>query len=364
MESSTSNAEQQLAKEQVPNAPVTNNGKQATPSASAPATVARPPPGFKFVKVKKPDGTIVTVKKPLTAEEIAAVAKKSATDAQFEVVTVKKPDGTLAKVRRPIRPSAESKIASTTTTTTKPATQPPPAIQTVDAKKSNVPVPVPANTTTTPQKAAAVQNAKSAAAPTPKTDAIEPAKTQTSDYQAALRAQKEYQKKQSRQKFKNALRAGLVKTVASAVGDGIMHMSDDDGSLGGSDDSDDDDRGSIGDKEKSNGHSTEHESQGRGYAATAATNGIKSLGAPGAAPQKPPPYPTTENEKAPGAGGQVTYKIEEKHIQDVDEKASQDRPLQRHWANISFYLLGSLSVVLPLLFLRKSLLTVLHVPRR
>ena len=357
MASLTSNTEQQLVQEQSPNAPVTNNGKQAAPSASA--TVARPPPGFKFVKVKKPDGTVVTVKKPLTAEEIAAAAQKSATDGQFEIVTVKKPDGTLAKVRRPIRPSAESKVASATTTTTKPAPQPPSTIQTADAKTSPVPVPAKTTTTTITHKAAAVQNPKSAAAPTPTTDAIEPAKTQTSDYQAALRAQEEYQKKQSRHKFKNALRAGLVRTAASAVGDGILHMSDDDGSLGGSDDSDDD-RGSIGNKEKSNRNSMEHESRGREYAATAATNGIKSLAAPGAAPQKPPPYTTAENGKAPGAGGNVTYKIDEKHLQEVDEKAAQDRPLQRHWANISFYLLGSLSVVLPLLFVGKSLLPVLY----
>lgn len=53
----------------------------------------------------------------------------------------------------------------------------------------------------------------------------------------------------------------------------------------------------------------------------------------------------------------ITYHITAMDLEEMDKKAADkdiERPLRHHWTNITFYLMGSLSVVLPLLFLRRS----------
>ena len=89
-------------------------GSPATASLAAPeakqenpAPATQAPPGYKLIKVRKPDGTTVTVKKKLSPEELAAqgaskaegsqaVAQSKADNAEYKIITVRKPDGTLA----------------------------------------------------------------------------------------------------------------------------------------------------------------------------------------------------------------------------------------------------------------------------
>jgi hypothetical protein len=52
----------------------------------------------------------------------------------------------------------------------------------------------------------------------------------------------------------------------------------------------------------------------------------------------------------------VTYNITIADLENLEKKAMEkdmERPLRRHWTNFTFYFMASLSVVLPLLFLRK-----------
>ena len=56
-------------------------------------------------------------------------------------------------------------------------------------------------------------------------------------------------------------------------------------------------------------------------------------------------------------GEKTTYKITIKDLKDLDEKAAEqeaDAPLERRWAEFSFYLMASLSIILPALFLGES----------
>jgi hypothetical protein len=72
-------------------------------------------------------------------------------------------------------------------------------------------------------------------------------------------------------------------------------------------------------------------------------------------PRRPPPVAaavtgdTTNSEKE-----KVTYKITAKDLNQMEEKTAEkaSRPLKKHWANMTFYIMASLSIILPLLFLR------------
>lgn len=75
------------------------------------------------------------------------------------------------------------------------------------------------------------------------------------------------------------------------------------------------------------------------------------------APQKPAPAvvpkgtPTAPNNKE-----KTTYNVTVAEIEASEKKAAEkdlERPLRRHWTNFTFYFMASLSVVLPVLFLRK-----------
>lgn len=75
-----------------------------------------------------------------------------------------------------------------------------------------------------------------------------------------------------------------------------------------------------------------------------------------APPKAQPTVGITSVQKTPEDKTKITYKITEKDLQEMDKKAANkdvERPLTRHWTNISFYLMASLSIVLPLLFLGK-----------
>jgi len=67
--------------------------------------------------------------------------------------------------------------------------------------------------------------------------------------------------------------------------------------------------------------------------------------------------PTAATTASPGdkEKEKVTYKITAKDLNQMEEQtaAKASRPLQKHWANMTFYVMASLSIILPLLFLRK-----------
>ena len=98
---------------------------------------------------------------------------------------------------------------------------------------------------------------------------------------------------------------------------------------------------------------------------TAATSAANGAGAP---PQKPAPAATTTGNtatttarqaSAPGSSEKhekITYKVTVGELDEADKKFAEkdeERSIRRHWTNIAFYLMGSLSIVLPVLFLSK-----------
>lgn len=82
-----------------------------------------------------------------------------------------------------------------------------------------------------------------------------------------------------------------------------------------------------------------------------------AAGAMAASASQPPPRQapqTTTPEKGntgPSEKSNATPNVTAKEIDPLDEKSSNIKPLQRHWANLTFYILASLSIVLPLLLL-------------
>src|SRR3569833_1759686 len=96
--------------------------KPASPAAAkSPTSSARVPPlGYKFVKVRMPDGTIKTAKKKLAPGEAppaspASEPKKEETPAadgaQTKLVLARMPEGSIKKVKRTIKPEDAAKAA-------------------------------------------------------------------------------------------------------------------------------------------------------------------------------------------------------------------------------------------------------------
>jgi hypothetical protein len=90
----------------------------------------------------------------------------------------------------------------------------------------------------------------------------------------------------------------------------------------------------------------------------AASNLLGSMATRATQPSVPKPTPTpvpVVAEKAYNSGVEKKregpYKFSATEIEALDQKAENMQPLQRHWANVTFYILASLSIVLPLLFL-------------
>lgn len=67
--------------------------------------------------------------------------------------------------------------------------------------------------------------------------------------------------------------------------------------------------------------------------------------------------PISAAEKDAAEKNKITYKVTAKELEDMDKKAADknlERPLKHHWSNFTFYLMASLSIILPLFFLSKS----------
>jgi hypothetical protein len=297
-----------------------------------------PPPGFKYVKVQR-DGKLVTVQRRLTPEEIAAAeAKKESSD-----------------VSSPSAGKVASKDKKTTTkkspdTTTAAPSSPSPSKEPI------------ASGPTAQKKDAAEESASSPVTP--------PSKAEIEEQAIANR------EKRTR-RMKRSLYSGLIRVIGVAApidigtwheDDQIVDDADSDDSWGDGDD-DDDDNNDDGhdnnaevhggnDPEKDHISSANHEGAQVHLNSTGIADVLAARVAAGSDEKKPVPASTpaaeiekkSASEKKPESE-KTTY-INVKEIQQqLDEKAAEERSLRRHWQNFSFYLLASLSIVLPLLFL-------------
>lgn len=357
-----------------------------TPS-SPPLPTKPPPPGFKWVKARKPDGTFITAKKRLSPEELEAQQKAEAANptptapktdtpvangtpaepttpdaaVQYKVITARKPDGTLVKVKRPLKPG---ETVNTTTTTKKPA--------------------VPAPAATTPPTAAPASLDSDAATKKETMSSDAPTAAPEPELSAAdkelLREQALANKKHRRGRFGTALLFGLLGVAGSTLPDlmdGDEIMSDSDMDLSDDDDDDDNDDDDDDHHDPDDAHDNAENQKADAIEPSSAPNLVPvaagvataAVGAAAvAALTAPPPAKTANrqlNSDAQQPNGQAgadekgksAYKVTVKDLNDLDEKAERDaadRPLERRWAAVSFYLLASLSIILPLLFLSKS----------
>lgn len=90
-----------------------------TGSEHASNSAFRAPPGYKLIKVRKADGTIITVKKKLSPGEYTDQHKDKPDETtnsgiEYKIVTVRMPNGSLAKVKRPIKPGTDAESQDTT----------------------------------------------------------------------------------------------------------------------------------------------------------------------------------------------------------------------------------------------------------
>lgn len=303
----------------------------STPAGNTPATTtgsvsAQPPPGFKLIKVRKPDGTIVTVKKKLTPEELekqqhaqAAPTPAATTDAtekkatEFKIITVRMPDGTLAKVKRPIQPDEAEKLAA-----------------------------APAQTPTSKPE-------------DPNKETPDECTTKTPDEIAALREQQLASKHHRRSRFKHALLFGFI----GAAGATLPDLVDGDEMVSDSDFSDDEFDEHHDEASSSQTIDTKEPTDSPSMAPVAAAGaagvaaGMLVAGAmAGPPPTQPPPVAQPNGQQK--TNGKEGYRVTVKDLNELDEKAERrtetETPLERRWAAFSFYLLASLSIVLPICF--------------
>jgi len=420
---------------------------EAPPAQSAPKPTATAPPGFKLVKVRKPDGTIVTVKRKLSPEEAAgtgnavlapATTTSNTSGEAFKIVTVRQPDGTLVKVKRPVKdqedtpasaPRKESNEGAAEKTTAKPlTTESSPAEAKREAKEPVASgakdAPAPADQKkddASATRTVAIGSSAPVAAENTSAEADQAA------IQEALDEQTNFFRQRKTHQFKARLLRGVAAIAGSAVpaieiGDHFMDgdeiISDDDWSVDEDDDHDyeddddhdghddhdntieaahdlhhgaqdgqsrsaDDDDKTLGNNSSgmscpstaslhcpiekadisapdSGGHVTIDAGaavQGAAMAAAAAgtqpvqRQPLSAAVAPAAAPAAAPAPGDKENAERE----KVTYKITAKELNHMEDKTAEkvSRPLKKHWANMTFYIMASLSIVLPLLFIRE-----------
>lgn len=185
-------------------------GPNVTPKADShtPGTAS----GYKIVKIRKPDGSIITVKRPVKPEgpgdgastALPAGPQDSPGAKPFKIVTVRKADGSLVKVKRPV-----------------------PLVESSDS----------------PAKTGASSEASHGTGNSPSPATNQPSQDELDDQMANRRARKMH-------RFKSSLTRGLATAIASAIpsiditegfhdGDEILS----DGELSGSADDDELDTG-------------------------------------------------------------------------------------------------------------------------
>lgn len=360
-------------------APAATDPMPSPAPSNPPLPTKAPPPGFKWVKARKPDGTFITAKKRLTPEELEAQKKAEAANptptapktdtpntngtpaeattpdaaVQYKVITARKPDGTLVKVKRPLKPGETVPTA----TTKKPAAVAPSATAPASSDSDAA------------TKKETMSSDASTAAPEPELSAAD---------KELLREQALANKKHRRGRFGTALLVGLLGVAGSTLPDlmdGDEIMSDSDMDLSEDDDYDDDDDDDHHDPDDAHPNAENQKadanepSSGSNLVPVAAGVATAAVGAAAVAALTAPPPAKTANRQlnsdaqqpngqdSADGKGKTAYRVTVKDLNDLDEKADRDaadRPLERRWAAVSFYLLASLSIILPLLFMSKS----------
>ncbi|OIW25465.1 hypothetical protein CONLIGDRAFT_648490 [Coniochaeta ligniaria NRRL 30616] len=392
----------------------------AAPSRLVPTSTPNPPPGYKLVKVRKPDGSIVTVRRKLTGEE-AAAAGASATPQTAStskpsgetstIVTVRQPDGTLVKVRRAVKKEDETPTAAPRSVLDEGAANNTTGkLQSTEPNQSDVNKGVKEAMASGPKDTSTPPAPKEADAPA--THDVEkgttalptgPAEPVTADanqagMQDALDEQKNFFRQRKRHQFKTGLLRGVAAIAGSAVPaieigdfmDGDEMLSDDDWSVDEDEDHDDrdhdtpdghdgmsdaerdvhhgaveNDTRSTEDDDKTLRHDSNDSSGHISIDAGAAVQGAAMAAAAAGSqppPRQPPPVATAAaGDKATTEKEKVTYKITAKELNQMEEKTAEkaSRPLKKHWENMTFYIMASLSIILPLLFLLLGLFIIL-----
>ncbi|OIW29791.1 hypothetical protein CONLIGDRAFT_345385 [Coniochaeta ligniaria NRRL 30616] len=113
-------------------------------------------------------------------------------------------------------------------------------------------------------------------------------------------------------------------------------------------------------------HETDNNASGSHvtFDAGAALGGLAATAAANAAAQPPPPPPgaqaaaraaqNADTAKSDPEKEKHTYKITAKELADIEQATSEkatEKKLNRHWANLTFYFMASLSIILPSLFI-------------
>jgi hypothetical protein len=247
--------------------------------------------GYKLVKVRKPDGAIVTVKRKLSPGEATAapapvqdsttcttVSSPAVETRQFKIVTVRKDDGTLVKVRRLV--DKQSEDAEKKQTAGKDAdSRDLKSTNTATEMKSTTDKPNPTTKTGTPAtkgtEGAKVANVVGpgavSVADKPKfVDGSPNGKPNERELADALAEQAIYNKGRRSHRFKSSLLSGFGMALGAALpslelshnfedGDEILSDDDDDYSV----DDDDHGRGSGADDDHDVGHDMSDDLQAR-----------------------------------------------------------------------------------------------------
>jgi len=303
---------------------------------------------------------------------------------QWKIVTVRMPDGTLKKAKKRIKPgekpaapksAAKAAAAGPAAKTAAAGAAAPKSADKSDRAHTSA-ASTPGAAAASPSKSnSAASPPAGAAALAPETNGTGPDVTQPRGSAAtedAIRAQDLEYKHKRRHRFKNTLLRGVLSSVTSssmdfpAFEDGDEVLGDDfsGDEVGSGDDGHDGDSVASGARDMEYHHGGESDQAIKVTAppvpalfsnAPPATD-VESRCIGAAATAVPPPARAARGPGAGGKAGKVTYKVDERELNSMDEKIAQDakdKPLQRHWANFSFYFMASLSVILPLLFVGK-----------
>lgn len=353
------------------------SGATGEPAESPAASHREPQPA-----VSTPDDQHAASSK---TTEVKKINKPADPNVKYEVVTVKLPDGTLKKFRRPVKPKTTdgNTTGSTVAAAAHSGAEPNAKIGKSDVKPVAAAAAAAEGIQTTgdgqgsktPEKmatdnGAARDNAvKDAANSGPANAAPAAAETKgasSADKAAALEEQDLYFKHRRRQAFKRALLGGAARILATDIADASEIVAEDetisdmDSYLDDSD-IDDTDDGSDGQHE-SEAVDAQRKDEGEGQTTAVAHDGIHRInGAIGnasaaALSTAPRRRELTVDEKK--GDGKDTYRFTQKDLNALDAAAAANAkklPLNHRWSAFSFYLMASLSVVLPLLFVVLSI---------
>jgi hypothetical protein len=280
---------------------------ETKPKTATKKRLSVPPPGFKFVKVRAKDGSIVTVKRKLTEEELATQKAAESVKDKVEAEKIVEKSETVVDSKDP------EKIAVKTATETTREVVPEATADTTSVSATD------------------------------------------------LDEQKVRFREGRTRRIKDALTRGFFTVAGSAVpAVGIDVFREDDEIVDHEDDpSDLEDELDDHDDDTSNSHSDDLE-KGHSSGAHVQLNAGQMLGnmaagaaAGGAAAAAAPEKANGKSEKEKSTFTMTVKDLDKMEAQRIEKL--KDRPLQRHWATVTFYFIAALAVVLPALFLGTSI---------